>query len=162
MDDFIAGSKPGWHEVEMEGSEVRCLWNQWDFIILENAVLYKTAIIDGQKTTFKQLLAPACIRRKIFEFLHSHRTGRHAGAGRTLKNVQTRFWWPNMRGDVELWCTKCDPCLFCKTLPNKRAPLKQSPVGSPMERIAIDILSLPTVTDDGNSCILVVCDYLTK
>ena len=26
----------------------------------------------------------------------------------------------------------------------------------------IDILSLPTVTDDGNSCILVVCDYFTK
>ena len=88
---MTSGSKPGWHEVEMEGSEVRCLWNQWDFIILANGVLSQIAIIEGQKTTFKQLLAPACIHRKIFEFLPSHRTGGHAGAGRTLKMFKRDF-----------------------------------------------------------------------
>jgi hypothetical protein len=31
-----------------------------------------------------------------------------------------------------------------------------------MERLAMDILSLPTASDDGNTCLLVVCDYYSK
>ena len=31
-----------------------------------------------------------------------------------------------------------------------------------MERIAFDILSFPEPTEDGNTCVLVICDYFTK
>ena len=39
---------------------------------------------------------------------------------------------------------------------------RQDPVGSPLERIAMDILSLPVESQAGNTCILVVSDYFTK
>ena len=51
---------------------------------------------------------------------------------------------------------------FGKKLHSKKSPLQQSPVGAPMERLAMDILSLTSETDDGNTCILVVTDYFTK
>ena len=43
-----------------------------------------------------------------------------------------------------------------------KAPLKTYNVGSPMERIAIDVLGPLPMTEAGNKYILVIADYFTK
>nr|KAG5693550.1 hypothetical protein BaRGS_011675 [Batillaria attramentaria] len=43
-----------------------------------------------------------------------------------------------------------------------RAPLQQDLASTPFERIAVDILTFPVITENGNNCIIVVCDYYTK
>ena len=40
--------------------------------------------------------------------------------------------------------------------------LHSEPVGSPMERMAMDILSFREITEDGNCCVLVIVDYFSK
>ena len=68
-----------------------------------------------------------------------------------------------MKDDVVRWCRQCDKCLRCNLRPGaRRAQLRQEPVGSPMERLAFDILSFPEETTHGNRYVLVVCDYFTK
>ncbi|GFT92066.1 retrovirus-related Pol polyprotein from transposon 412 [Trichonephila clavipes] len=82
---------------------------------------------------------------------------------KTLQKVRKRFYWNNVRSDVEKCCRICDPCAARKG-PRKRTRgrLQLYNVGAPFERIAFDILGpLPRSSDDNNN-ILVVMDYFTK
>ena len=86
----------------------------------------------------------------------------HQGVKRTSASVCHRFWWPGMQKDVARWCRYCDLCQRHNTQAGAhRSNLHQLPVGAPMERVTFDILSFPDETADGNTCILVVCDYFT-
>ena len=68
-----------------------------------------------------------------------------------------------MRQDVERWCRLCDTCQHRNPRQGpKHSHLQQQPISVPMERIAIDFLSMPVTTDNGNCCILVVSDYFSK
>ncbi|GFX48208.1 retrovirus-related Pol polyprotein from transposon 412 [Trichonephila clavipes] len=82
---------------------------------------------------------------------------------KTLQKVRERFYWYNVRSDVEKCCRICDPCAARKG-PRKRTRrrLQLYNVGVPFERIAFDILGPLPRSSDGNNNILVVMDYFTK
>ncbi|GFV82415.1 retrovirus-related Pol polyprotein from transposon 412 [Trichonephila clavipes] len=82
---------------------------------------------------------------------------------KTLQKVRERFYWNNVRSDVEKCCRTCDPCAARKG-PRKRTRgrLQLYNVGAPFERIAFDILGPLPILSDGNNNILVVKDYFTK
>lgn len=64
---------------------------------------------------------------------------------------------------MENWCKRCEKCASRKGQPRSaRAPLKLYNVGSPMERIAVDVLGPLPKTDAGNQYILIAQDYFTK
>ena len=80
-----------------------------------------------------------------------------------MVHVICDFYWPNMRQVIQEMCRKCDRCVVRKPpLKNNRAPLKQSLVGEPMERNAIDILGPLPRTRQGNRFVLVISDYFNK
>ncbi|GFY07907.1 retrovirus-related Pol polyprotein from transposon 412 [Trichonephila clavipes] len=82
---------------------------------------------------------------------------------KTLQKVRERFYWNNVRSDVEKCCRKCDSCAACKG-PRKRTRgrLQLYNGGAPFERITFNILGPLTRSLDGNNNILVVMDYFTK
>ena len=156
-----AGRKPPWSAIQAEGSELRSIWSCYQQLKLVNGVLQRSVTKAGKSV--EQLVAPQAVRDQIFQFLHTGRLGGHLGIKRTVASARRRFWWPGMKRDVARWIQHCDVCQRRTRRPGPgRAPLCQSPVGSPMERIAFDILSFPEPTEDGNTCVLVVCDYFTK
>ena len=65
---------------------------------------------------------------------------------------------------------RCDPLvqtLQCMSIPKPMvccscSSLHQTTIGAPLERVAFDILSIPVETAEGNTCLLVICDYFTK
>lgn len=69
----------------------------------------------------------------------------------------------NSSDDVKDWCKKCTICAASNG-PQKRgkAPMKQYNVGSPFERIALDIAGPFPTTENKNKYMLVVMDYFTK
>ena len=157
------GDRPPWADVKTEGSHVRDLWSKWEELELHRAVLYRRYASDGEPEPQLKLIAPKQIRSEIMEQLHDNRTSGHVGNKKTAFNVRRRFWWPGSAGDVENWCRECQQCQFRNKRGGRRNhPLVQDAVGSPLERVAMDILSLPTASTKGNTCILVVGDYFTK
>ncbi|GFX87943.1 retrovirus-related Pol polyprotein from transposon 412 [Trichonephila clavipes] len=82
---------------------------------------------------------------------------------KTLQKVHERFYWNNVRSDVEKCCRIGYPCTARKG-PRKRTRgrLQLYNVGAPFERIAFDILGLLPRSTDGKNNILVVMDYFTK
>ena len=99
----------------------------------------------------------------VIQSLHNGVGGGHLGLTKTLAKIEDRFFWPEMRGDVEDWCQQCPNCASRKSpTQNHRAPLIPSYVGCPMECIALDLLGPLPTTRHGNKHILVVCDYFTR
>ncbi|GFW23590.1 retrovirus-related Pol polyprotein from transposon 17.6 [Trichonephila clavipes] len=110
-----------------------------------------------------QLILPKSRVSTVLKELHGSPTGGHFGVIKTLQKVRDRFYWNNVRSDVEKCCNTCDPCAARKG-PRKRTrgSLQLYNVGAPFERIAFDILGPLPRSSDGNNNILVVMDYFTK
>ena len=157
------GQRPAWADIKAEGSLVRSGWSLWPQLEIHDSILYRRCSIDGEPEEHLRLTAPRFIRGEILRHLHDSRISGHLGVRKTAFNVRRRFWWPGMSNDVERWCQECKACqLRNRRQGPRRHSMKHEPVGSPMERMAMDILSFPTMTSSGNTCVLVVCDYFTK
>ncbi|KAI4871800.1 hypothetical protein NFI96_004239 [Prochilodus magdalenae] len=74
----------------------------------------------------------------VLRGVHGSPGAGHFGVTKTLRRLRQRFYWPGCRADVELFS------------------------GSPMERVAVDVLGPFPVTDSGNRYVLVAVDYFTK
>ena len=154
--------KPIWQHMKGAGPMLRIFWLQWETLELRNGVLYVKPS-GNQKQAKSRLVAPPHIRTLILEYLHTHRTAGHLGIKKTQDNVRRRFWWPGLKKDVARWCRVCEQCQR-RNLRNgrKKRLLQHEPVGAPMERMAMDILTFKEETDQGNTCVLVISDYFTK
>ena len=157
-----ASRKPAWKDVKKESVVARTYWSMLERLCVLDGILYRSPDPDS-KFSAPRLVAPRAIRDQIFIFLHANRTGGHLGINRTASSTRRRFWWPGMKNDMIHWCRHCELCQHHNLSSGPhRSSLHQEPVGAPMERLAFDILSFPVETTEGNTCVLVICDYFTK
>ena len=154
--------KPDWADMRTEGRFLRIYYSLFDSLKMMDEVLY-IQMETGPSKGKARLVVPEAVRKQIFQHLHLHRLGGHLGETKVVAKAMLRFWWPGMKQDLARWIQFCDRCQRRKRRPGRGcSPLHQVGVGSPMERIAFDILAFPQATDDGHTCVLVVCDYFTK
>ncbi|GFX71951.1 retrovirus-related Pol polyprotein from transposon 412 [Trichonephila clavipes] len=74
---------------------------------------------------------------------------------KTLHKVRERFYWNNVRNDVEKCYHKCDSCAARRPRKRTSGRLQLYIVGSPFERIAFDIIgSFPRSSDGSNKILL--------
>ncbi|KAF8778942.1 Transposon Ty3-G Gag-Pol polyprotein like [Argiope bruennichi] len=128
------GGKPSWQDIAPFHPTTKRYWALWDSVHLRNGVLYRKWESDDGKAFRWQLILPKRRVSTVLKELHGSPTGGHFGVTKTLQKVRERFYWNNVRNDVEKWCRTCDPCAA--------RPLSRS--------------------SDGNNNILVVMDYFTK
>jgi hypothetical protein len=100
---------------------------------------------------------------RIFDLLHDSKTGGHFGINKTIGKIKGKFYWPKLRDDVKKWCAQSDLGSTRKGPSRKiKVPLTSYVVGSPMERVAVDVLGPLPVSENGNKYILIAMDYFTK
>ncbi|KAF8791606.1 Retrovirus-related Pol polyprotein like [Argiope bruennichi] len=157
------GGKPSWQDIASFHPTTKRYWALWDSLHLRNGVLYRKWESDDGKAFRWQLILPKTRVLTVLKELHGSPTGGHFGVTKTLQKVRKRFYWNNVRNEVEKWCRTCDPCAADKG-PGKRIKgrLQLYNVGATFERIAFDILGPLPRSSDGNNNILVVMDYYTK
>ena len=158
-----SNTRPSDGDVESMGHSVRSLWAQWDRLKLVNGLLYRQWEEANSGTIKLQLVLPHSFIPTVLEALHSGIGGGHFGVRKTIEKVRSRFYWPQLRQDVEQWCRQCSACAQTKSPTTQaRGPLNPSKVGFPMERMALDIVGPLPRTKRGNKYILVVADYFTR
>ena len=86
----------------------------------------------------------------------------HLGSEKVWELAKTRFYWPNMRRDIDLYVQKQCRCVMSKK-PNvaERAPLVPITSSRPFELVSIDFLHLDKCKG-GYEYALVVCDHFTR
>ncbi|GFU28985.1 retrovirus-related Pol polyprotein from transposon 412 [Trichonephila clavipes] len=154
--------KPIWQDITSFHPITKRYWALWDSLHLRNGVLYRKWESNDGKTFRWQLILPKSRVSTVLKELNGSPTGGHFGVMKTLQKVRERFYWNNVRSDVEKCCRICDPCAARKG-PRKRTRgrLQLYNVGAHFERIAFDILGPLPRSSDGNNNILVVMDYFT-
>ena len=144
---------------------VKSLCAQWANLVMRNGILCRRWPDKVDPTFFvEQMIAPLCFRDEIFNMLHGSRVGGHFGINKTLKTLKDRFWWPQMKGDVQEFCKCCVPCSLAKGHPVKQSRMTPMVVSVPFDRVALDLCGpLPPSGEDGQYLyILILVDYATK
>lgn len=110
-----------------------------------------------------QLLVPKGCIPDVLKLAHDSPTGGHFGVQKTLSRVRKQFYWLDCSRDIERYCLTCAICASRHGPRRKqRSPLQTDVVGSPFERVGIDILGPLPRTERNNQYVLVVMDYFTK
>ena len=156
---LISGERP---TIVTSDKELDILMKQWSVLEIKNNVLYRKWENDDKSITL-QLIVPKSIRKEIMIQLHNSRLAGHLGREKTLKKIQSRFYWPGMSTDVRRWCQNCMFCQKRKPGPGiGKSPMRHVDVSAPLDAIAIDIMGPLPVTENGNQYIMVVGDYFSK
>ena len=155
--------RPEWKEIAHKSAAAKTYWAKWNQLEVADGVLCRRWESDDGKTVRKQIIMPEKLRKDAMRDVHGGPLGAHLGLRKTLAKMKLRFYWCGMAADARSFIRTCDLCARRKSPPRqRRAPLQQSRVGAPMERIALDLMGPLPKTESGNRWILVVGDYHTK
>eukprot|EP00117_Sycon_ciliatum_P009189 scpid21588/ scgid11586/ Retrovirus-related Pol polyprotein from transposon 412; Protease; Reverse transcriptase; Endonuclease len=140
------------------------LYEQRQRLTIRDGVLYRTRPSqDPAMPDSHQLVVPQDMRKSILTELHNAPGADHLGVTRTLDKARSRFYWPGMSTDIELWIKSCTVCQTRKQPnPKPKAPLQTQLSSLPFQRIALDIMGPLPITDRNNRYVLVIADYFTK
>lgn len=125
--------------------------------VLENGILYQI----NDKT--EALVLPHQFRQQVMELGHSIPWAGHMAFQKTLRRIGSRFVWPGMYTEVSKFCKSCEKCQLTAGKGVSQAHLQPLPIiGTPFERIGMDIVGPLEKSSSGNRFILVLCDYATR
>ena len=89
----------------------------------------------------------------------------HQSVSRVLRKLKQRYYWPELKRDVNRFIIACDVCDRARAPnPKHKVELGIVRVGAPMEQLAIDIIGGGTFQKATGGCkyILSIIDHYTK
>jgi len=97
----------------------------------------------------------------VMYMMHDHPTAAHFGINATYKKIKERYYWKNMKRDVEEYIKTCNQCQK-RGKPVGDNELHPIEVKEPFYQIGIDFVGPLPRTQKGNKYIIVAMDYFTK
>ena len=129
------------------------------FWIDEQGILRQDLMI--RNTAVSRVCLPKALVPTVLQVYHEDG---HWGALNTFRHLQTKFVWPGMHRDTDIFCQTCETCQKCNKHTKNVGRMSYLPVYERNELIGIDTFSgIPKSNlGTGNSAILVVTDFLTR
>ena len=154
--------RPPWTAVSGMSNRIKSCWSQFVRLCIHNDYLCRIWY-EGKKPERYQIIIPNSLRETVLEQCHDSVISGHFGIRKTLEKVRQKYYWAGLYKYIEQYVKSCDTCNRRKPLPRtKKAPMKLTRAGYPMERIATDILGPLPESENGNRYILEINDYFTK
>lgn len=164
---FIQGKKLGRRPLRQDLAifdlSAKIYLSYWDALVLKDGVLYKKWEAPNLKSEIFQIIVPKKEIKEILELAHDSATSGHFGINKTLERIRKRFYWATCKNDVENWIRSCKICVAKKGPSEKgKSPMQIYNVGTPFERVQMDILGPLPCSSEGNRYLLVIIDCFTK
>lgn len=158
-----SGQRPLSRDVEQNSAATRHYWYIWDSLTIKEGLLYKKVPKSEYVDEKLQLIVPFKLKDEILKNFHCSLISGHLGRKKTKAKLGQRYYWFEMKEDVNVFVSQCNTCEANKT-PQKlpRAPLGLMNVGAPLDRLGVDIMGPLPETPRGNKYILSVTDHFTK
>ena len=153
--------EPEQKELALSSQTVKYLYLHRSQLVYENELLYYRWSDDlGDKLLF---VVPESLKEEVMSMNHNLPLTGHMGIAKTVARIKKSFIWYGLSRDVELFVKSCSTYNKDKRATVKpKAPLGQYYVGSPLERVHIDILGPFTPSTRGNQYVLMIVDQFTK
>ena len=121
---------------------------------------------DGLWFAGQALVVPrvANLRQECMKEMHDMLFSGHLGVTKTVKAVTRLFWWPTVKQDVKQYVLSCNSCQRNKSSNQRRSGFLV-PLQIPDRRwssISVDLITVLLETVNGNTCIVVFVDRLSK
>ncbi len=130
---------------------------------IDGGVLFKVENPDGDEEPVKRLVVPKNRRTNLLSLAHSSPFSAHLGRKRTLERLNRRFYWPGMSTDVKQLLQECVECQKGNRSKLGKVPLINLPViGTPFDRVAMDIVGPLPMTERKNRYVLTLMDMATR
>lgn len=125
--------------------------------------IFKNGILYQVNDKMEALVLPHQFRQQVMELGHSIPWAGHMAFQKTLRRIGSRFVWPGMYTQISHFCKSCEKCQLTAGKGVMQAQLQPLPIiGTPFERIGMDIVGPLERSSSGNRFILVICDYATR
>ena len=106
----------------------------------------------------ERIIIPSSLTANLIKEYHGQS---HLGEENTTLLLANRFYWKGMRKQVKQFVQNCRTCAQCKNPSLPKAELQDNYEPEPLERLAIDIASMP-LSSRSNCCFLHMVDHCTK
>jgi hypothetical protein len=136
-------------------------WFNQENIARENLVLHSNLYWKDHR-----LVIPADkeLREQVLHVCHDAPWAGHLGRDKTKELVNNSYWWTESAREIDEYVAECYSCQRNKT--SRRKPLgRLHPMDIPRRRfewVAVDIITDLPVTSNGNNCVIVFADRLSK
>lgn len=130
-------------------------WYLEDGLIFTTEGMIGTRLYIPDDHTIKQIILREC---------HDIPIAGHLGRDKTLTNITSSFFWPQIRRDVAQYVQQCQVCQQSKATNQKPFGLHR-PLDIPTrrwEQVHMDFITALPMSKDGHDAILTVIDRLTK
>jgi transposase InsO family protein/predicted aspartyl protease len=108
-----------------------------------------------------QVVMPAQLRRRFVEACHAE--AGHMGQAKTIERVKRRCYFPGWKRLTIDTCRDCGLCAErCRGAPPRQGPMQTLEVGSPMERVQLDLVGPNPLTSRQNQWILTMVDSFSR
>ena len=108
-----------------------------------------------------KLYRPRDQREGIIKTYHEYLG--HLATNSIIDLIERRSWWPNLKGDLKDYISRCPQCQLSKHSSTVSAPLRPVPsVALPFERWGLDFVQNLPKTKSGNCHIITAIDYATR
>ena len=129
-----------WTAVSGMSNRIKSYWSQFERLCIHDDYLCRIWY-EGKKPERYQIIIPKSLRETVLEQCHDSLIGGHFGIRKTLEKVRQKYYWAGLYKYIEQYVKSCYTCNRRKSPPRvKRAPMKLTGAGYPMERIATDVL----------------------
>ena len=118
-----------------------------------------TLLCDVSDNKKARPIVPKEWRQLIFNMFHRLH---HPGQAATLKKIEARYYWPDMRKDVSELVTNCPDCLACKPYKSIQPPQNHIPVTEHrFKDLQVDVVG-PLPVSQGKQYLLTILDRTTR
>jgi len=103
-------------------------------------------------------------RLRIIRECHTSNVGGHRGITKTVARIRHKYFWENMKAQVEKFiqtCSSCQKKKLVRVKPKQPMIITDTPVDA-FDKVSMDILGPLPITENGNEYILTIQDLLTK
>jgi hypothetical protein len=163
LQETETGQRPEWKDIADRSPTYKSYWAQWKSLAVRNDILEHNWESANGRVTVAQIVLPWSKVKDVLTELQDEPSGGHLGINKTLNKVRQRFYWLQARSHIEKWCRQCDTCAASRRPRSRnRGQMHQYNLGTPFERIAIDVAGPFARSDQGNRYLLIAMDYFTK
>ena len=144
----LSDSRPKSQDMITKSPACRHYWIIWDVLVIKDRILLKKFFKKDGTGGYLQFLVPRAMKTNILFQMHNSLLSGHIGCKKTREKILQRFYWYELKQDVNLYNSKCDTCAADKKpLKTQRAPLGSLRTGAPGDCISTDYLGPFPITE---------------
>ncbi|VDH92566.1 Hypothetical predicted protein [Mytilus galloprovincialis] len=103
-------TRPNSKEVEKYSAATRHYWHLWESVVKKDGLLFKQYSRRDGSGDYRQFLVPDKMKKEVLNNMHNSILSGHLGKNKTKEKLAQRYYWYEMKEDIQIWISQCDIC----------------------------------------------------